>query len=223
MKRYMKFGKPYSICVRPSFKRKYRFRVVVLLVVLSLIYCIWSAVIGIRPVIEDVSEKLLNAHGTNIINRSILESIGDENIYDSVMKINRDGLGKITSIEADAKNINTLKANLSVDILNGIDQFGSRGFTVPLGNLTDIILLSGIGPKIPFRIVPYGSVKTDFRSEFTSVGINQTRHEVYIDVTADLHAISAVAQIRSSVSTSVMVGQTVIVGEVPKFFSGGEN
>lgn len=220
MKSYMKFGKPYSICIRPSSKRKYRFRVIALLIILSLTYCIWSAVIGIRPVIEDVSQKLLNAHGTNIINKSVLDSIGDEDIYNSIMKISRDSTGKITSIEADTKNINTLKSNLSIDILNSIDQFGSRGFTVPLGNLTDIILLSGIGPKIPFRIVPYGSVTTDFRSEFTSAGINQTRHQVYIDVTADLHAISAVAQIRSSVTTSVMVGQTVIVGEVPKFFSG---
>lgn len=223
MKRYMKFGKPYSFCMRPSSKRKYRVRAAVVLIILSLIYCIWSAIIGVRPVIEDVSEKLLNAHGTQIINRSVLDSIGEENIYDSVMKISRDEAGKITSIEADTKNINTLKSRLSLDILNSIDQFGSRGFTVPLGNLTDIILLSGIGPEIPFRIVPYGSVKTDFRSEFTSAGINQTRHQVYIDITADLHAISAVSRIRSSVSTSVMVGQTIIVGEVPKFFSEGES
>ncbi len=215
----MKFGRPY----KPLFGFRYNMAVsrqlLALLIILALLWCVVSAVTAARPVIEDVSKKLLQAHGTQIINHAVADSLKKGNIYEEIVHITRNELGEITSISANSAAVNKLKADLSLDVLNRIEQFGSHGFSVPLGNLTDIILLSGIGPEIPFKVVPYGAVQVDFRSAFTEAGINQTRHEIYVEITADLHAISAVAQISAPVTTSVMAAQTVIVGKVPDFYA----
>lgn len=213
----MKFGKPYKTYIRPARKKRISRWAAVLLIVTSVIYCICAALLKIYPVIEDVSQKLLEANAVNIINTAVLDNLSAD-VYSKLMEISYDADGQITSITADTTEINKLKSSLAVEVLNDIEQFGSKGFTIPLGNLTDIILLSGIGPKIPFRIVPYGTVQVDFRSQFTDAGINQTRHEIYIDITADMRAISAVSRIQGTVSTSVMVAQTVIVGDTPQFF-----
>lgn len=214
----MKFGRPYRMYIRPTRKKRISRWAVVIFVVASLTYCICSALVKVYPVIEDVSQKMLEANATNIINTSVLESI-DGDIYNKLVNIMYNDSGQITSISSNTSEINKLKSTLAVDILNDIEQFGSKGFTIPLGNLTDIILLSGIGPEIPFCIVPYGNIKVDFRSQFSDAGINQTRHEIYIDITADMRAISAVARIKGTVSTSVMAAQTVIVGNTPQFFA----
>ncbi len=214
----MKFGRPYRTYICPARKKRISRWAVVLLIITSVTYCICSAIVNVYPVIEDVAQKLLEANATNIINSAVLEKLSGD-MYNKLMDISYNDDGQITSIIADTAEINKFKSSLAVDILNDIEQFGSKGFTIPLGNLTDIILLSGIGPKIPFCIVPYGNVKVDFRSQFTDAGINQTRHEIYIDITADMRAISAVAKIKGTVSTSVMVAQTIIVGNTPQFFA----
>lgn len=218
---HMKFGRPYRVYIRPSAKRSVSRRAVALLIISAILYCIVAAVVNVYPVIEDVSQKLLQANASAMINNAVLDSLGQDDIYGRLVNISYDESGRITSISADTAEMNKLKSSVTIDILNSIEQFGSEGFSVPLGNLTDIILLSGMGPYIPFRIVPYGTVQVDFRSSFTDAGINQTRHEIYIDITADMHAISAVARIRGSVTTSVMAAQTVIVGDTPQFFADG--
>ncbi|MBQ6999384.1 MAG: sporulation protein YunB [Clostridia bacterium] len=214
----MKFGRPYRTYIRPARKKRISRWAVALLIATSVTYCICSALVRVYPLIEDVSQKMLEANATNIINKTVLTSLNGD-MYNKLMDISYNDDGQITSITADTAAINKFKSNLAVDILNDIEQFGSKGFTIPLGNLTDIILLSGIGPKIPFCIVPYGNVKVDFRSQFTDAGINQTRHEIYIDITADMRAISAVARIKGTVTTSVMAAQTIIVGNTPQFFA----
>ena len=223
MKKHMKFGRPYRSYISKDSKKQFRKTGIWILILLSAIYCVVFTLIHIYPVIEDVSKSLLNAYGTEIINRAILEDIEGSDIYNEIITTAKDENNNISYIQTNSANMNKLKSRLSLNVLNKLDQFGSKGFTIPLGNLTDIILLSGIGPVIPFKIIPYGSADINFRSEFSSAGINQTRHEIYIDVTAKLHAISAVSQIETVVTTSVMACQTVIVGDVPQFFAGVTN
>ena len=214
----MKFGRPYGQYICPVYKRRFNRWAVIILVITALVYCIVTTMKNSYPVIADVSQKYLQTYGTRIINDSVLDSLGN-NIYNEIMDISYDANGQITSINTNTTAINRLKSSLTLDILNDIELLGSEGFTIPLGNFTDIIFLSGVGPDIPFKIIPYGSVQVDLRSEFSEAGINQTRHQVYIDITADLNAVSVISRIRGKVSTSVLASQTVIVGQIPKFYA----
>lgn len=214
---YMKFGRPYRAYVRRNRKRRYNRIALILLIVSAISYCIFSAMSKVYPVIEDVSRELLRSNATEIINTSVLRSIEGEDIYNNLINITYDQSGSITSLTTNSSGMNKLKSSISVDILKSIEQFGTDGFTVPLGNLTDLVLLSGVGPRIPFRVIPYGSVKVDFRSEFEDAGINQTLHRIYIDVDMNLHAVSVVSGVKSNVRTSILAAETIIVGDVPRF------
>lgn len=213
----MKFGRPYRMYVRREHRRRYSRIALVMLIMSAVAYCIFSAMSNVYPVIEDVSCELLRANSTEIINTSVLHSIENDDIYNSLVNITYDETGNITSLATNSAGMNKLKSAVALDVLNGIEQFGSHGFTVPLGNLTDLVLLSGVGPQIPFRVIPYGSVQVDFRSEFSDAGINQTLHRIYIDVDLNLHAVSVVSQVKTNVRTSVLAAETVIVGGVPQF------
>ena len=222
MQKSMKFGRAYKSLLSPYAKRKFNRGAVVFLVIASVLYCTVATFTQIYPVIEDMTEKKLDFYGTDIINRAILQSI-DNNTYNELLRITKDEEGDIISLSADTQNINKLKSQLTLDILNNIEKFGAQGFSVPLGSLTDVVFFSGLGPQIPFCIIPYGSVSVNFRNTFSSVGINQTQHELYVDITARLNAISRISSAERIINTSVLVAQTVVVGDVPQVFAGDIN
>ena len=78
-------------------------------------------------------------------------------------------------------------------------------------------MLNGRGPKIPLKISLSGSVKANFRSLFESGGINQTKHQLYLDVSTNVFALIPGYPTTTTIDTSILVAETVLIGDVPKF------
>ena len=96
----------------------------------------------------------------------------------------------------------------------------SERVTVPLGAALGMTLLAGSGPGIPVSIVPIGSVATEFATEFESCGINQTRHKVYLQLTASIRIVIPTGAKTTQVSANMLVAESIIVGSVPEGFVG---
>jgi hypothetical protein len=84
--------------------------------------------------------------------------------------------------------------------------------------LTGIEAFAGLGPNIYFRIIPVSSVSCGFSSDFASVGINQTKHSIYLNVVADISIVMPSRTENFAVVTQILVGESVIVGKVPDTF-----
>ena len=90
------------------------------------------------------------------------------------------------------------------------------------GSFTGFKLLSGKGPGVPIRISSIGNVETDLRSEFTSQGINQTLHRIYLLLTCEVTILTPYNTIRQKIDNQVLIAESVIVGNVPDFYYNGE-
>ena len=66
----------------------------------------------------------------------------------------------------------------SKDIL----EIDSREISIPLGTILGISALSGKGPKIKTTVTLASNVTSTINNSFTSTGINQTMHEIYVNV-----------------------------------------
>ena len=88
------------------------------------------------------------------------------------------------------------------------------------GNFTGNSLFSGIGPNIKIRVMPAGTVTTEFKTEFLSAGINQTRHRVYVSVVCHMRVVAPFASDNVVVDNSVTVAETILIGEVPSYYQG---
>ncbi len=64
-----------------------------------------------------------------------------------------------------------------------------------------------------------GSVVTDLKSEFTSAGINQTKHQILMTVKGYQVLMAPGINTTVEVETTVAVAETVIVGQVPEFMA----
>lgn len=87
------------------------------------------------------------------------------------------------------------------------------------GNFTGNSFLAGHGPEIKVKVIPAGTVTTEFKTEFISAGINQTRHRVYLGVECNMRVIAPFATEDIIVENSVTVAETVLIGEVPEFYT----
>ena len=82
--------------------------------------------------------------------------------------------------------------------------------------------LTGIGPRIDIKILLVGNVSTELKSEFKSVGINQTIHRLYLDVICNMNVVTPYDNIECEVSNQTLITEAVIVGEIPNTYYDSE-
>ena len=86
------------------------------------------------------------------------------------------------------------------------------------GNFTGNKLISGYGPDIRVKVIPVGTVTTDFKTEFISAGINQTRHRIYLEAKTQVKVVIPLTTSTKEVKAQIPICETIIVGEVPESY-----
>ena len=76
-------------------------------------------------------------------------------------------------------------------------------------------MLSGRGPGVSIRISSIGNVETTLKSEFTSQGINQTLHRIYLEVVCNVNVLTPFKDIEREITNQVLLAENVIVGHIP--------
>ena len=89
---------------------------------------------------------------------------------------------------------------------------------MPIGQLTGVAFLAGLGPKIPVRIIPVGAVDTTPKIEFLEKGINQTFYRIYLDVRTSVRIVVPLVKSDVEVRSSIPIVEQWIVGEVPQVY-----
>ncbi len=172
-----------------------------------------------RPIVESSLAAQANREAVKIINSIVIKELEDVT-YDSLVGVSRDSENNVTSIQTNIKELNLLKAKLNKELIDYIEKMENEKIKIALGTLTGSEILLGRGPEITYILDIYGIANTSFINSFEAVGINQTRHSIFIEVTVDVGAILTGYRTSSEVTTSILAAETIIVGKVPQFYSG---
>jgi len=138
--------------------------------------------------------------------------------YDDIVLLSRDKNGNVTSIETDITKLNKLSAQITAAIQEKINLLGKQSISIPCGALLGSPIFAASGPGIRIKMIPCGSVKAEFKSEFDSEGINQTRHRICLMVKAEVGVIAPLARDTIVISSDIPVAEAVIVGKVPQIY-----
>ncbi len=183
-----------------------------------------------RTKFNDAIRKLSVTQITNttsdLINDAIDEQIATGNIqYDRIVYFEKDLDGRITALKTNMSEVNRLKTDILNLINDEILALDTADIGVPLGNLFLPELLSGHGPVIPVQIIAIRNSDAAFSSNFTEAGINQTLQKITLTVSVDVTILVLGETDSFTVSSQVVVAETVIVGQVPDTFleTGGYN
>ena len=170
---------------------------------------------NVTRVLISISEATMRASTTVAVNDAVYYTLQDGLRYDDLVTVERDESGAITAVSANALKINKIARDTASISQSNLKNLSLNGIPIPLGALTGIEALAGLGPRIHFRIIPVSSVACDFTSTFESVGINQTKHSIYLNVIADISIVMPSRTENFAVTTEILVGESVLVGKVP--------
>ena len=181
----------------------------------------------LRPLLESMATTRVS----NTVNRIVFEAVNEaiesgEITYDQLISFEKDNDGRITAVHSNMAACNRLQVEILDIILARIDQVSARELSIPVGSLTGSALLAGRGPRIKVRMESVGSSSARFENEFSSAGINQTKHQIYLVVDVYVSILLPGFSTVTKVSSTYTVAETVIVGSVPDnytYFSNGED
>ena len=124
-------------------------------------------------------------------------------------------LGNISMINANVAAVNAIISDVAVKIQDELNKQENSNFTIRMGSLTGSRLLSGRGPKLNVRMSTIGNIDTDLRSEFSSTGINQTLHRIYLQVECEVVVLTPINTVEQTITNQVLIAEAVIVGTTP--------
>ena len=139
----------------------------------------------------------------------------------SLVELQRGENGAVTAVSANAVVINDLAAEV---LSRAIAETEENAVTVeiPLANLFGSVLLMNHGPSISAHVTVLSSSTAGFRSELAGAGINQTRHQLFLDLDIQLSFVLPWRALDTSVQTEILLSETVIVGAVPNSYMNWE-
>ena len=169
-----------------------------------------------RTVIRELAQTQVKNTTSDLANDAIAKQIAEGTIaYDRIVFFEKDLDGRITALKTNMSEVNRLKTDILNIINDEILELDTSDLGIPLGSLFLPELLSGKGPAIPVRILSIRNSDANFVSHFSQAGINQTLHQVTMDVSIDVAVLVLGETSSFTMSSEVVVAETVIVGQVP--------
>lgn len=181
------------------------------------ILCLFLAAVAVF--LKDLSSQIAVSDASDIVTVQINNAIADimaEQDYsgDYFVSFEKSATGEVTAISSNMARINALSAKILHQVV-GATENRTIEIGIPVGNLTGISLLMGRGPNIPVQIIVLTSSRVEFNNSIVTAGINQTKHQINLEVIVDIDILVPWGTENAQVVTEILIADTIVVGQVP--------
>lgn len=190
------------------------------LLVLALLAAAVSLLWHLKPVMTSMATARVSNLVNRIVSAAVNEAVENGDIdYQNFVIFEKDETGHITALRSNVAEVNRMQGQITDEILHRLSEVATSELEIPLGTLTGSALLAGRGPSLFVRMQAVGSASAAFRNRFTAAGINQTRHQIFLDVDVYMSILLPGMKTSTRVSNEIAVAETVIVGSVPDTYT----
>ena len=190
------------------------------LLVLALLAAVVSLLWHLKPVMTSMATARVSNLVNRIVSAAVNEAVENGSIdYQNFVIFEKDETGHITALRSNVAEVNRMQGQITDEILHRLSEVATSELEIPLGTLTGSALLAGRGPRLFVRMQAVGSASAAFRNQFTAAGINQTRHQIFLDVDVYMSILLPGMKTSTRVSNEIAVAETVIVGGVPDTYT----
>ena len=189
-------------------------------VALALAVLALVAMSHLRPILTSLATARVANTVTRVVTAAVNETVYEGGTdYDQLISLEKDNEGRIVAVKSDMAEFNRLQSAILVNVLERMADVDTRELSIPVGTLTGSPLLAGRGPEITVRMQSVGSPSAHFENEFSSAGINQTKHRIMLVVDVSVGILLPGFSTATRVSSEFNVAETVIVGSVPESYT----
>ena len=202
-------------------RNRVRFYIAIALVFMTIMTLIFRH--QLAPIAQELIITQVDNQASDAINLAIAEQINEGEIaYDKIVMVEKDANGNVTAVRTNIGEVNRLKTSILRRLDSRLKNMSEEELSVPIGNVLLPELFSGQGPFVPVRVLAVRTSDAVFRNSFTSAGINQTLHQITIDIHVVITVLTWTGTVEIAVDSAVLAAETVIVGTVPTTYFGLE-
>ena len=199
-------------------KRIVAFFISLILIIGFLLYYRYVITDQVLKICKDYSEKV----ALDSINKAVIDTLKEQIKYTDLITIEKNSNGEVSLMSVNSYKVNYLNREISAKTLYNAETALKEGIPIPLLLFSGINLLSGYGPTVRFKAILLSDVKSSFYSTFKSVGINQTLHSIYIDVSVEVVLEMPANSKKEICNGTVLICETILVGKVPDTYLNGK-
>lgn len=189
--------------------------------IMGMVFCFAIALLWIeneiRPAIFTLAEAKINRMAVHTVSH-VAEKVMREEGQMMLIHTEMNEQGKIVLVQPDIVRFNTITARITQELEQELEGLQDIPIVVPLGQIWGNTLVANYGPQIPIYMKPTGMVSVETQDRFEQVGINQTKHRMYLDVTIIVRIAVPLAEQDAIVKTAIPLTEYVIVGDVPNTY-----
>lgn len=186
----------------------------ILIIVVVEIFMAKNMVSSINPIINRQCINQAKNIAT-IISNEQATIVMEKYKYEDLAITIKDENGKIQMIKLNVIPVNEIISDVAIRIQGALSDTESAHISVRLGSFSGIKLLSGVGPKINFKISSVGNVETNLKSEFKTAGINQTLHQIYLEIKCNVQILTPYETINEEIINQILIAESIILGDIP--------
>lgn len=125
--------------------------------------------IAFESYMKPLQDKIMENEARGLVEERV-SKIADDVIsnsdydYDKLLVKKENKNGGIVSLSVNTPAVNKIQNEFSDVFQNKMDDLNTQYFSVPLGDLTNLTMLSSLGPRIKFSYDMTGSVDVELKS-----------------------------------------------------------
>ena len=209
-------GRRFCSIPPPEERRARQMRGVSLLLLLFALLLFLS---GAAMFLKDISCQIAVSDASDIVtvevNNAIAALMAEGDFQsDDFVSFEKNAAGEVAAIHSNMAKINLLSSQI-LDRVVGATENRTLTVYIPAGNLTGVSLLMGRGPSVPVKIIMLTSSRVELGDSVVTAGINQTKHQISLNVIVDIDILIPWGTESTEVVTEVMIADTLVVGKVP--------
>lgn len=174
----------------------------------------------IRPIVTEIVSYQAQSRALQIIDRAMLEKLQALAVdYEDIVRVHHGENGSVRSVQTNSLAVNMIKTQLIESVTDAMSDTANQQIDIPIGTLSGNNLMSGRGPLVQVQILPVSYARAEIKNQFVSEGINQTLHQIVLEVDVELSAILPGYRVRTHANSNFLIAETVIVGPIPEGYT----
>jgi len=169
----------------------------------------------IDPNIEEIAKIRAEVLVSRMINKALAQQLAEKNYDDELFTVIEGKDGGVDIVQANSVEINLFMSELSIKLQEAFGQMKPEIYEVPAGSLLGSKIISQMGPGVELSIIPMSVSSMDFKTEFESQGINQTKYKIYIILECRIKVLAPFSSDMINSVNNILIAEAVILGDVP--------
>lgn len=186
-----------------------------LLVITLLSWAAWFLKTTVDPALEEIGTMRARSLVTKMVNKAINDQFREELSAEDLIIHKTNEQGETMMVQADTKAINLLITEISKELQEEYRNMKEDVIMVPAGALLGSKIFSQTGPKVKMKVIPLSVSGMDFKTEFETQGINQTKYKVYIKLKSQVKVLAPFSSETINMASTILLAEAVILGKVP--------